>query len=52
MITFPDLLTGPAEEAGIPIPGDPEDFNKDDFPHFAVFCSAQLGSPMPRSISH
>ena len=29
------------------VPPDVNDFKGEDFPHFAVFCTVQLGSPMP-----
>ena len=52
MIAFPSMLTGPAVEAGIAVPEDPDDFFPDDYPRFHVFCSAQLGQPMPNPACH
>lgn len=46
MLVFPGMLVSAAERGGMPIPPDPEDFVDKDFPHFAVFCNAQLGRPM------
>lgn len=46
MLAFPTMLVSAAEEAGIKVPPDPDDFDAKAFPHFAVFCNAQLGRPM------
>ena len=52
MIAFPGLLAGPAEEAGMKVPEDPEDFDPKEFPHFSVFLKVQLGAPMPGPTAH
>jgi hypothetical protein len=52
MICFPEGLVGPAEQAGIKVPDDLESFDANAFPHWHVYCSAQLGSPMPSPDSH
>lgn len=48
MIAFPSMLVGPAEKAGIKTPdlSSTDDWDTDEFPHFTVFCRAQLGRPM------
>lgn len=46
MIVFPHMLENAAKEAGMTVPPDAEDFNGDEFPHFRVFCEAQLARPM------
>ena len=41
-MVFPSMLTPAAEEAGMPFPPDPDNFEPEDFPHFHIFCSVQL----------
>jgi hypothetical protein len=52
MLAFPEMLLGAAEEAGMKVPPDANDFKGEEYPHFAVFCGVQLGSPMPHSTAH
>lgn len=52
MIAFPSLLLGPASEAGMKVPANPDEFAPDEFPHFQVFCNWQLGRPMPWPTTH
>lgn len=52
MIAYPELLVGPAEEAGIKVPPDVENYNDSQFPHWHMFCLIQLGSPMPHWTAH
>ena len=53
MIAFPDLLVRPAIDAGIKTPNDIDgDWSKDDYPHWHVFTSWQLGRAMPSPSSH
>ena len=52
MIAFPDMLLAPAQEAGIKTPPSTEAYDKNEFPHFFVYASIQLGSPMPTPTSH
>lgn len=52
MVGFPGMLTAPAEEAGMKVPSDPENFNPNEFPHFHVFCILQLGTSMPNPTAH
>lgn len=52
MIAFANMLLAPAEQAGIKTPADTENYSRDEFPHFAVFSSIQLGTPMPTPTSH
>ncbi len=42
MIIFPSMLIPAAEKAGIKVPPNPDKFDSKEFPHFAVFCNAQL----------
>lgn len=46
MLAFPSMLTSAAEQAGMKFPSDPDDFSPEEFPHFQVFCSVQLGRRM------
>jgi len=52
MMAFPCMLVNPAEKAGIKVPEDPDNFDKQEFPHFYVFCFMQLGRRMPFPDSH
>jgi hypothetical protein len=52
MIAFPGMLLSPAEKAGMKIPDNVEDFDRNEFPHFFVFCVMQLGASMPSPTSH
>jgi hypothetical protein len=52
MLAFPGMLTEPAKRAGIKVPPNPEDYDKNKYPHFAVFCSMQLGRRMSSATSH
>jgi len=42
MMAFPGMLVSAAEKAGMKIPADPDDFDANEYPHFQVFCIAQL----------
>lgn len=51
MLAFPSMLGSAAEKAGINVPNfenleDDWHFDPEEFPHFHVFCIAQLGRPM------
>lgn len=46
MLAFPGMLVGPASRAGMKVPPNPEDFDRDQYPHFFVFCAVQLGRRM------
>jgi len=52
MIAFPHMLIGPAQEANMPHPPDPEHYDEEKFMHFQIFKIVQLGRPMPNSASH
>lgn len=47
MMAFPSMLVNPAKKAGIPVPEDPDNFDRDAFQRFHLFCLAQLGQSMP-----
>ena len=52
MIVFPSLLAGPAEEAGINLPEDLENYDVNNYLHWHVFSTLQLGRPMPSADAH
>lgn len=47
MFAFPGLLVKAAEDAGMKVPSDPDNYVASDYPHFHVFCNAQIGRRMP-----
>lgn len=47
MIAFRGMLLEPARQAGMKVPEDADNFNYDEYPHFAVYCAIQIGAPMP-----
>jgi hypothetical protein len=53
MIAFPTILASYAKEAGMTVPEDPDKFmeQREQFPHFAVYCLLQLGTSMPNALS-
>jgi len=52
MIAFAHMLVDPAIKAGIDTPEDADDYDEEKFPHFHLFCCAQLGRPMPDWTCH
>lgn len=52
MLAFPVMLVEAAERAGIKIPDDIDNFDINLYPHWHVFCAAQLGQPMPTPGCH
>lgn len=46
MLAFPGMLVNAAKKAGMKVPPDPDDFDPMKYPHFQVFCNAQLCRPM------
>lgn len=47
MIAFAGMLMSAAEKAGMKVPPNADEFDRDEFPHFNVFCAVQLGASMP-----
>ncbi len=47
MIVNPHLISEAAAQAGIKLPPDLENYDKEEYPHWHLFCSAQLGVPIP-----
>jgi hypothetical protein len=52
MMAFPGMIVGAAEDAGIKVPPDLENYETKDFPHWCVFTLMQLGTPMPYPACH
>ena len=52
MVAFPTMLVAPAKDAGIEVPDDLDNYDKELYPHFFVFCVVQLGRPMPHPSAH
>lgn len=52
MIAFPCMLAPAAEEAGMPVPPDPNNFDPAEYPHFHCFCILQLARPMHSPSEH
>jgi len=52
MLAFPELIAPAATEAGIEVPPDLGNFDPEEYPHWTVFCNAQLGQPMPTPHAH
>lgn len=52
MLAFPEMIVEAAYEAGIEVPNNFHDYDKDKYPHWFVFCQMQLGQPMPNPNSH
>lgn len=46
MLAFPGMLVEAAKKVGMKVPEDPDNFDKNKFPHFVVFCNAQLCRPV------
>jgi hypothetical protein len=47
MFAFPGMLVEAAIKAGMKVPNDPDSFDANEYPHFLVFCTVQLGTSMP-----
>lgn len=52
MLAFPGLIAPAAEQAGIKLPDDVENYDKSQYPHWHVFSAMQLGAPMPHACAH
>ncbi len=52
MIVFAGMLLSAAEKAGMAVPPDPDEFEADSYPHFHIFCIAQLARPMSNWNEH
>ena len=54
MLAFPSMLTEAAKTAGMKTPdlSKTEEWDREAFPHFTVFCGAQLERPMSSPTEH
>lgn len=57
MLAFEGLIAKAARDAGMKVPPEEQldqvgSWTKEDYPHFHVFCMAQLGRPMSSSGEH
>lgn len=52
MITIVSGLLDAARRAGMKVPPNPDKFDKEQYPHFFVFCSLQLGRKLPYPTAH
>ncbi|AKF13632.1 hypothetical protein PHIN3_369 [Sinorhizobium phage phiN3] len=52
MIAFVEMLVPMAKQAGMKVPPDPQNFDKNDYPHFFIYQYLQLGTAMPHTDSH
>ena len=52
MLAFPEMLISPAEKAGIKTPPNANKYDKNEYSHFHVFCTIQLGQPLPHPTAH
>jgi len=52
MIAFPSMLIYPAKNAGMKVPEDADNYDPNEFPHFHVFCTVQIGAPHPYAGCH
>lgn len=43
MMVYPSMLIEASVQAGMQVPPDPDNFNRDEYPHFHIFCMVQLG---------
>lgn len=47
MISNPRMIEQAARDAGMKVPPDvTEDYDKEEYPHWAVYCTLQLGVPV------
>jgi hypothetical protein len=46
MFIFPSMLIPAASAAGMKTPGDADNYDPTEYPHFFVFCKLQLGKRM------
>lgn len=52
MMAFPEMIVGAAIQAGIKVPEDLSEYDKQEYPHWNVYCMAQLGHRIPRCGCH
>ena len=47
MIAFTTMLVEPAKNAGMRVPENVEQYDPNEYPHFHVFCTVQIGAALP-----
>tara|TARA_B100000700_G_scaffold88627_1_gene100025 strand:+ start:135368 stop:135613 length:246 start_codon:yes stop_codon:yes gene_type:complete len=52
MICSVQMLKAPAENAGVEVPGDIENYHAAEYPHFFLYVQYQLCRPLPFPSSH
>ena len=52
MLAYAEMLVSAAKAANITVPDDVEKYDPQKFPHWHVFCTIQLGAPMPHPTAH
>ena len=52
MFAFAEMLVPAAKAAGIKLPEDVNNYNKNEFPHWFIYTALQLGAPMPYMSAH
>lgn len=52
MIAFERPLAACAENAGIKVPADLENYNPEDYVHWHIYRMTQLGAPLPYPSAH
>lgn len=46
MIVFPGMLVDAAEQAGMKVPADPDNYKPEEYRHFDLYCLLQLCRPI------
>ena len=47
MLAFPGMLITHAKGVGMKVPDNADDYDKEEYPHFWVYCLGQLGRAIP-----
>ena len=52
MLALADMLVPAALEAGIKVPDDVKNYDKEEYVHFFVYTAIQLGQALPHPTAH
>ena len=52
MLAFTSMLVAPAAKAGMKVPLNVEDYDREEFMHFHVYELMQIGRPLPHPAAH
>lgn len=52
MLAFPEMIVDAANQAGIKVPPNINNYNAKEYVKWHIFCATQLGSPMPSPGCH